>query len=56
MADLESSKGDVSSTDLVTKKANDIMDKMFSSVKMPYVRFFGWALRKIWRNIYDKVG
>lgn len=37
------------------QRARSILDKMLCDMRMPMVRFFGWALRKIWRKLYEKI-
>mmetsp|Transcript_3725 Transcript_3725/g.3497 ORF Transcript_3725/g.3497 Transcript_3725/m.3497 type:complete len:332 (-) Transcript_3725:903-1898(-) len=36
-------------------RAKSIINKMLCDMRMPMVRFFGWALRKIWRRLYEKI-
>jgi 1-acyl-sn-glycerol-3-phosphate acyltransferase len=53
--ELTASKQNPLSLREANSKAQDIMNTMFSDLKMPVVRMFAWGLRKIWRAIYEKV-
>lgn len=37
------------------KEAEAIADEIFGEFKMPVLRFFAWALHKIFKSIYEKI-
>jgi glycerol-3-phosphate O-acyltransferase len=39
----------------VEKEADAIASEMFGEFRMPVVRFFAWALHKIFKSIYEKI-